>query len=98
MLSALYTKNSSKRCPYHLSREEFYKWGKFTQRLHIAHNTLLYSLFSQEKEEEEVSVSYSHFIQRTHQHDVHTVALDKKYQIVYDRTRARYSSFTRHIL
>jgi hypothetical protein len=36
-------------------------------------------------EEEEVHVHYPHFIQRTHQHDVRTVPLDKKYQIVYDK-------------
>ena len=36
-------------------------------------------------EEEEVSVHYPHFIKRNHRHDVHTVALDKKYQIVYDK-------------
>jgi hypothetical protein len=37
------------------------------------------------EEEEEVTVSYPHFIIRTRQHHVHTVALDKKYQIVYDK-------------
>jgi hypothetical protein len=31
------------------------------------------------KGEEEVHVSYPHFIQRTHQHDVRTVPLVKKY-------------------
>jgi hypothetical protein len=36
-------------------------------------------------EEEEVHVRYPHFIQRTHQHNVRTVPLDKKYQIVYDK-------------
>jgi hypothetical protein len=36
-------------------------------------------------EEEEVHVRYPHFIQRTRQHDVRTVPLDKKYQIVYDK-------------
>jgi hypothetical protein len=36
-------------------------------------------------EEEDVQVRYPHFIQRTHQHDVLTVPLDKKYQIVYDK-------------
>ena len=36
-------------------------------------------------EEEEVQVRYPHFIQRTHQHDVRTVPLVKKYQIVYDK-------------
>jgi hypothetical protein len=38
-----------------------------------------------EGEEEEVHVRYPHFIQRTHQHDVRTVLLVKKYQIVYDK-------------
>ena len=36
-------------------------------------------------EEEEVHVSYPHFIQRTRQHHVRTVPLVKKYQIVYDK-------------
>jgi hypothetical protein len=36
-------------------------------------------------EEEEVHVHYPHFIQRTRQHDVRTVPLFKKYQIVYDK-------------
>jgi hypothetical protein len=36
-------------------------------------------------EEEEVQVSYPHFIQRTRQHHVRTIPLDKKYQIVYDK-------------
>jgi hypothetical protein len=33
----------------------------------------------------EVHVSYPHFIQRTRQHDVRTIPLVKKYQIVYDK-------------
>jgi hypothetical protein len=37
------------------------------------------------KGEEEVHVSYPHFIQRTHQHDVRTIPQVKKYQIVYDK-------------
>jgi hypothetical protein len=37
------------------------------------------------KGEEEVHVSYPHFIQITRQHDVHTIPLVKKYQIVYDK-------------
>jgi hypothetical protein len=37
------------------------------------------------KGEEEVHVSYPHFIQRTRQHDVRTVPLVKKYQIIYDK-------------
>ena len=36
-------------------------------------------------EEEEVQVHYPHFIQRTRQHHVRTIPLDKKYQIVYDK-------------
>jgi hypothetical protein len=37
------------------------------------------------KGEEEVHVRYPHCIQRTHQHDVRTIPLVKKYQIVYDK-------------
>jgi hypothetical protein len=37
------------------------------------------------KGEEEVHVRYPHFIQRNRQHDVRTVPLVKKYQIVYDK-------------
>jgi hypothetical protein len=36
-------------------------------------------------EEEEVPVRYPHCIQRTHQHDVRTIPLVKKYQTVYDQ-------------
>jgi hypothetical protein len=36
-------------------------------------------------EEEEVHLRYPHFIQRTRQHDVRTIPLVKKYQIVYDK-------------
>ena len=36
-------------------------------------------------EEEEVSVHNPYFIQRTHQHHVRTIPLNKKYQIVYDK-------------
>jgi hypothetical protein len=36
-------------------------------------------------EEEEVHVSYPHFMQRNRQHDVRTVPLVKKYRLVYDK-------------
>jgi hypothetical protein len=36
---------------------------------------------------EEVHVSYPYFIQRTYQHDVRTIPLVEKYQIVYDKQR-----------
>jgi hypothetical protein len=36
-------------------------------------------------EEEEVHVHYPQFIQRTRQHDIPTIPLIKKLQIVYDK-------------
>jgi hypothetical protein len=35
--------------------------------------------------EEEILIRYPHFIQRTRQHDVCTIPLVMKYQIVYDK-------------